>query len=480
MFAALHAPNSRLQAILRRRPDLAGKASALIDGVKPRILQVNAAAAGAHIAPGMTPTQGLARLADLALLTPDPAAERAVLDCLLQQAELISPFLEATAEGVVTVELPAERPISPQEWQERVIDPLEGMGISVRVGVAATPDFAFLAAQHANRVRIVDDNHAFVSPLPLAALSPSPALQEILENWGVHTVGDLLALPMSQVCDRLGTEAVSVWEIAQGGSSRPLVLVKPPERFEESMDIEFPVETLEPLLFLLRRFLDQLSRRLEAVYLVAAEVKLSLRFDTGTHFERSFLLPRPTRSVEVLFRLLHSSLENFTSEAPIIGVGLSVIPCRPAAEQFGLLEKGLKDPFAFSEMLGRLQALVGAGRVGTPRLEDSYRPDAVTMEAYQGTEEAGPESPSPALGPGLMRFRPPLHAMVTMAQDRPSMIRSDRVTGRVLECLGPWQGSGHWWDMTRWRREEWDIAIENAYYRLARIGREWVIEGIYG
>ena len=53
-----------------------------------------------------------------------------------------------------------------------------------------------------------------------------------------------------------------------------LQLVQPPETFEDSIDFEQPLENLEPLLFILRRFLERLTLRIEANYLLIAELRL--------------------------------------------------------------------------------------------------------------------------------------------------------------------------------------------------------------
>src|ERR1051325_6743971 len=91
----------------------------------------------------------------------------------------------------------------------------------------------------------------------------------ILHKWGIHTVGQLAALDKEQVAARLGPEAIRMWERANGRSSRLLKLVRPPESFEESFEFEREIETAEPLLFMLRRFLEQLAVRLSSVYFVA-------------------------------------------------------------------------------------------------------------------------------------------------------------------------------------------------------------------
>src|SRR5437899_10465567 len=93
----------------------------------------------------------------------------------------------------------------------------------------------------------------------------------ILRKWGIHTLGQLAALDKEELRVRLGPEAVRLWERANGTATRLLKFVLPPETFEESFEFEYEIETAEPLLFMLRRFLEQLALRLNAIYLVGKE-----------------------------------------------------------------------------------------------------------------------------------------------------------------------------------------------------------------
>src|SRR5215470_17346059 len=99
----------------------------------------------------------------------------------------------------------------------------------------------------------------------------------ILHKWGIHTLGQLAALDKEQLGARLGPEAIRMWERANGFSNRLLKLIRPPESFEESFEFECEIQTAEPLLFMLRRFLEQLAVRLAAIYLVAKELTLRIR-----------------------------------------------------------------------------------------------------------------------------------------------------------------------------------------------------------
>src|SRR6266487_2443842 len=150
----------------------------------------------------------------------------------------------------------------------------------------------------------------------------------ILHKWGIHTVGQLAALDKQQLGARLGPEAIRMWERANGQSSRVLKLIRPPESFEESFEFENEIETAEPLLFMLRRFLEQLAVRLAAIYLVAKELTLRITFANSRQdepavaekqsYERVFKIPQPTNDVDLLFRMLQTHLENFRSEHPIV------------------------------------------------------------------------------------------------------------------------------------------------------------------
>src|SRR5438876_4918158 len=168
----------------------------------------------------------------------------------------------------------------------------------------------------------------------------------ILHKWGIHTLGQLAALDKQQLGARLGPEALRMWERANGQSNRVLKLVRPPESFQESFEFEREIETAEPLLFMLRRFLEQLAVALSAIYLVAKELTLRITFSKSRQdepavagkqvYERVFKIPQPTNDVDLLFRMLQTHLENFRSEHPIVAVALSAEPIKPAREQFGL------------------------------------------------------------------------------------------------------------------------------------------------
>src|SRR6266496_1336729 len=327
----------------------------------------------------------------------------------------------------------------------------------------------------------------------------------ILHKWGIHTLGQFAALDKEQLAARLGPEAIHMWERANGQSSRVLKLVRPPESFQESFEFENEIETAEPLLFMLRRFVEQLALRLHAIYLVAKELTLLITFANPPQdrtqdgfvrrrngsaatphkqiYERIFKIPQPTNDVDLLFRMLQTHLENFKSEYPIVAVALSAQPIKPAREQFGLFETTLRNPHQLSETLARLSALLGADRVGTPVLEETHRPDAFRMEPFAwevGAIDLNRPQRTAFLKLALRRFRPAVSASVLVDGDTPAHLRSAEICGKVIEQQGPYLISGNWWGEKSWARAEWDVQLESGdLVRVHEAERTWKVDGIY-
>ncbi|HEX4630775.1 MAG TPA: hypothetical protein VH188_07390 [Chthoniobacterales bacterium] len=303
---------------------------------------------------------------------------------------------------------------------------------------------------------------------------------DLLRRWGIESLGQFAALEKEAVAARLGPIGVELWERAAGKTTRLLKLVPVCESFEEAFEFENEIETSEPLLFMLRRFLQQFSVRLGALHLVASELWLEITFCDKNSYSHRFKIPEPTNNVETLFRMLQTHLENFTSASPIVAVALKAEATKPAFEQFHLFETALRDPARLTETLARLIGLLGSERVGTPVLEETHRPDAFRMEPFSWQlPETKAEAPLlPAVA--LRRFRSPLPASVLLAKNRPAHFRSAKIQGAVRARKGPYLGSGNWWDKQAWARTEWDVELEDgAVCQCHSSGAQWMLDGIY-
>jgi protein ImuB len=409
-------------------------------------------------------------------------------------------------------------PKSPlQTWAENLIAALESVHLRASIGIARTPSFALLAARsvaaqalpfsygvpasaggtvtspktstpQSDRTSlpqnpiIVADEKAFLAALPLEALQPDADMLDVLRRWGIHRVAEFVALGKDAIAERLGAEALELFERVSIDRIRPLDIVSPPTSFTEEMEFETPVETLEPLLFILRRFIEQLATRIALTYRVVAQIELRLVLESGATYSHEFKIPVPTSHVDTLFRMLQTHLEQVRTDAAITGLRLGATPSRPENQQFGLFESALRDPNQFHETLARLVALLGHDRVGTAVVEQTHRPDVIHMRRpeFESASSVAVSPPPNATGLALRRFRPALHADVELADGKPVFVQTMIVSGVVEQSRGPWISSGDWWDQKRWARNEWDVEFrDGTLCRLYSAREEWFLEGVY-
>jgi protein ImuB len=232
-FAAILLPQFSLQSALRLHEDAWSKPVATIEGdtEKGRIVEMTAPAERCGVWRGMVVTQALARCPELRLLQRSRVQEEVVNALLLETTGTLSPLIEATAEGLCLADLRQMKACDWEHWAHGVVERFAARELRVCVGVAANPDLAALAAQHAEPTLVVQHPGAFLVGVAVSAVDIAPDLLEILHDWGIHHLGDLARLPRSQVIERLGPEASRLWEQAAGRAQRELRLVRPPEIF---------------------------------------------------------------------------------------------------------------------------------------------------------------------------------------------------------------------------------------------------------
>ena len=256
----------------------------------------------------------------------------------------------------------------------------------------------------------------------------------------------------------------------------------PPE-FEESWEFEYDVDSLDPILFLLKRFLDTLGARLRSAHKVAERLRLEMGLAYGEPMVVEQKLPEPTSDADALFRLMAGRLEGMEAESPVVRLRLRIEALDFRQRQLGLFESSLKNPYRFTQTLAQVAGIVGAERVGRPALEADGRPDGFVMEtlpeSVPSVEELSLES---RYGMPLRRFRPALAASVELQGRHPIWVQSAEVSGFVKATRGPWMHSGHWWEESgAWNRVEWDVELnKGGVYRIFKDESGWKVEGSYG
>lgn len=499
-------------------------------------------------------------------LPPGPGRAVAEPGVLVEIARAFSPRYECHRDDLVSIDVtglerllgvrrptaPSRNPASPNPElrnressspESRIPDPgfrvseelmraLRVKGVCGHVAVAGTRVAALVLAHARPGVTVVEHggDAAALAAVPIEVLArvaefvvpPRQVNQKEVRRaeiagvktftqWALRTLGELAALPTPDVTARLGRQAL-VWQaIARGEDVRPLVPSEPEERFEGTLDLEWPVEGLEPLSFVLTRLLEPLSTQLERRDRGAAVLHVTLDLVTREVHARHLQLPSPLRDVRTLRTLALLDIESHPPAGAIDRVTVIIDPTPGRVVQHTLFTRAQPTPERLSTLLARLGAVMGQDRIGAPVALDTHCPGAFAMRPFAIEHTAVVQRPVPTdrrppVVSAFRRCRQPVPARVVIEAGRPVRVTSDRqgfAGGCVLTATGPWRSAGNWWEVDAaatplapaaapasrdlpgerpWDRDEWDVTLaDQARYRVFqdRTTTAWFIEGMF-
>ena len=287
----------------------------------------------------------------------------------------------------------------------------------------------------------------------------------------------------------------------------------PEERFEQALDLEWPIEGLEPLSFVLGRLLEPLAAHLERRGRGAAVLHVRLHLVDARRCTSGRCSCRRRSATRGRCARWRCSISNRIRPPPPSIAWSSPSIRRPARiVQFSLLTRPLPSPEQLSTLMARLQALMGEDALRLAGAVDSWEPGAFAMKPFAPVDanaihatshgdtearnlELDPESDlRVSVSPWLVAARCrassrgaaplpfPGAARVRVEDGKPARVTIDRrgmSGGRVETCAGPWRTSGGVVERAtagpsarrrrEWDRDEWDVTLtDGATYRMFR------------
>ena len=496
-----------LVAALRIEPQLCAQPFAVVQagaelGGRAHVLGRTPLAAG--VEPGQTLAEARALCPGLVVRQASAERERAAAQAAREAAHCVSPRLEEAAPGLVYADAEGLESLfgDDRAVARELVAAAERLGLRAAVGLssskavarlaarAAAADLALEATPHgagggAFRVVSPEEQREFLAALPLHALDLPDELQISLRRFGLQTLGEVALLPPGPLAARLGPEAALLSRLARGEDATALQARAEPERFEEGEELDWDASSVTPLLFVWKGLLDRLAQRLAARGLMARELYLQLRLADGSWDERALDLAAPTREAPALLQLLRLSVESQPPPAGVRAVRLSAVPTREVLEQMPLFGRRSASPTQLAAAVARLSALVGPGKLGSPRAPDRWAPFAAECGKF-----APPPPPRVALPPAgelslaARALRPPRTAEVRCdAAGAPLLVIGEgALGGRVVASAGPWRTVAEWWTPEPIALDAYDLELAGGL--LIRAARElatgeWRIEAIY-
>ncbi len=302
---------------------------------------------------------------------------------------------------------------------------VRSLGHTARVAGAPGPWLAQSFARHADfdetGVFLVEASQAEARAglLPIGALPIASDVVAWFARLGLLSLNDLRTLPTATLATRLETRGVErIIELIQGRDDGVLDAYVPEELPFEEQSWDFPLESVEPLLFVLKGLCARLGSRLEGRGQAAQALLLTIEYDKaitalrrrersvlhsdersapyldernarggvaepqsrwGDCLDIEFKLASPLAHAEALERIVRSRLQREALFAPAVALRLRVTAITEAHQwqQSLNVEGGLgaslsSDPRTLAVLVAELSADLGVAAVGRLEAHDSH------------------------------------------------------------------------------------------------------------
>ena len=289
-------------------PDWPVVAAAMDAGVGPEtpaavlhgrgLMAVSAAARAAGVRRGMRKRLAQRACPELLILGHDEGRDARSFEAVAAAAETVVAGVEISRPGLLMI--PSAGAARFHGSEEALAEALmtavaEEAGCESAVGMADGLLAAVMAAR-ANEVVPAGESAEYLAPLPVTALTHAAMERaqraqvedfvSVLVRLGLHTLGDLVALPAPDVLARFGPIGAWAQRMAVGQDVAPPVLRRSADNIAVEYTFEDPAERVEQLTLVAAYVAEQLDRALLDASSRCARVRIGARTVTGAELER--------------------------------------------------------------------------------------------------------------------------------------------------------------------------------------------------
>lgn len=513
-----------------------------------RVVARTPAAAATGVRHGQRRREAQRTCPELRIIAHDPARDGREFEAAVRSVTEMVPRLEITQPGLLT--FPAKGParyfggehamglhvaelITTSIATAHTWMPHELLGIGIgdgrfTAGVAAA-DSAVHSARRADlQPTIVDPGidatRAFLAPLSVGTLRDvgglEPELIDLFHRLGLHTLGDLAALPGADVLARFGAPGAFAHRIAGGGDDRPPGTATAPPDLLVMRTFDDPVRMLDPLVFTAKQLAEELHALLAANGRVCTRLAVLAETEHGERSEHLWYKPHGLSATAIVERVrwqLDGWIRSPGSRGQVgLTGGVVLLRLTPDevrsddGSQLGFWGGRTEADEWAVRAVSRVAGLVGEQQVLVP----AWRGGRLPGDTYQWVSvdrvELGPGSGSaaerlgapdvpwqgqlPAPSPATVLDQP-LSAEVYGATGEVVRVNgrgllsavpdSVSITGQpatgITAWAGPWPLDERWWDPERHRRlARFQLTTERGTALLAVVeNQQWWITAIY-
>lgn len=485
LWVALELPSLPLQVV--ERAGASRDALVISEGPmqRPTIACANEVARRAGVREGQAVAAAKALAGELRVLARDPASEREALEALAAWAAQYTPMVSVEPQGLVLeVESTMRLFRGHAQLTASLVRGVRELGFRATIGVAPTPLAARIFARaEAQGLQVRSCLAPAELPSRLAELPlflfdwPEKALAR-LTDLGVLRVKDILELPREGIARRFGPEIALSLERLLGRVADPRLAHKPPAHFRARLELPAEADSVEALVFPLRRLLVQFEGYARGRGSGAQRLTLTLEHGRKARTRIPLDFASPEREADFILAIARDKLARLELSAPTVALALRVEALLPYVPRTATWLPGAEEHAIERERLvERLAARLGRDRVFGIALADDHRPER-GQTTFSAPRKRGlsPVLASPVLNPRPLWLLSNPQRLITH-EGQPSL------QGGLDLLAGPERIEAGWWDGEEVARDYYVAANPHGetywIYREHRDPGAWYLHGVF-
>lgn len=392
---------------------------ALVDP-QHQLVQINQSAINAGLKLQMGLASAAALCPDLQLLPYQSEQQVRVLKAVAQQLYLLSGDIALDPPAGLILRLGGMLQLYgglEPYWQALRVK-LGELSYRYQYSCGATPYAAkCLANQQASLIS--DDSRVLLLTLnasPLAATELSTPLQQQMNRLGIHSLGQLLALPVAELARRFDSQLLSYLGRLRGDYYHALEYFEPEPGFSRYLELLYDISDSAVLAKPLLKLLQQLEQQLSKADCQCNQLLLTLFFRDNPKLQLCIGSAQGEYKAAAWLQLCQLQLANLPLPEPVYGLQLDVsrfsAQQRPTDELFQHHHASM----SALQLISLLQARLGRSAVSGLTLQNQHLPEQSSQRSLPLMKgNTAPEAL--ALRPAFLLPKPqPLTEPVTISQ----------------------------------------------------------------
>lgn len=494
-YLAIWFPYLLPDRLARRKPEL--RKQAFITSLPERgrlvIQSASTAAVANGIRPGMILADARAIYPDLVAIDHDSGLVAKLLHILGEWCLRFTPVAAVDLPDGLILDISGCAHLWGGElpYQQAIVKRLSKGGYQVGTAIADTIGAAWALSRYGQNGSIAEpgQHKELLNDLPVKALRLPDHNTERLEQLGLCTIGQLIAIPTASLKKRFGQALIDRIQQALGLQPEGLQPVCPAPVFQERLSSLEPVRTAKAITIALEQLLASLCEHLErekkglrkAVFKCYRIDNKVQEIEIGTN--------RATRHRTHIYRLFEHKIATI---APGLGIELFVLEA-PVTDTLDVQQEQLwidartQQSEALSQLIDRIGGRLGFNAIQRYLPAEHHWPERSFKAAASLAEQPAIPWPESLSRPIYVLPRPePIQVSVPIPDYPPMLFIYKGIIHNIKKADGPERIEREWWIDKGLQRDYYCVEDEKGKrYWLFRSGHydthipEWFIHGFF-